>query len=205
MTIVTDALIDTAAGASSTFYRFVDVNRPLADESPEDLERIAHDIQRRANRSRNASVTAADKQHVQDTPFQPVNNVPLTPSALRRSEVLRADQEHFRTGDRVKVVLGTFIGQVGRIAFVNDDNTAAVDLNVASPNLNDPEMVKRLDIPTEEMRKCFLPGDFVVIMLGKHKGVQGFIVQIDERSVAIYQRDPRSQSRMLSDEVGNEV
>ena len=200
MTIITDAVIETVASASRTFYRFVDINhRPLADESPEDLERIAHDIQRRANRSRNAPVTAADEQHVQDT-----NNMPLTPSAPRRSEVLHADQEHFRTGDRVKVVLGTFIGQVGRIAFVNDDNTAAVDLNVANPNLNDP-VAKRLDIPTEEMRKFFLPGDFVVIMLGEHKGVQGFIVQMDEPSVAIYQRDPRSQSRMLSEEVGNEV
>ena len=206
--ITIDALIDTGASASSTFYRSVNVNHSQADESPEDLERIANDIQRRENRSRNVPVMVDEMQHdkiVQDKSFQPVRNMLLTlpSSILRYSEVLRTDQVQFRTGDRIKVVLGTFMGQVGRIALVNDHNTASVDLIVSDSN--DPEMTKRLDIHTTEIRKLFLPGDFVVALLGKHRGVQGFIVQMDDYRVSIYQRGPRSHSNMLSEEVGSEV
>jgi transcription elongation factor len=95
------------------------------------------------------------------------------------------------------------VGQVGLIALVNDDNTASVDLNVTNPN--DSEMTKRWDIHTKEFRKFFLPGDFVVVLLGEHKGVQGFIVQMDDHNAAIYQRGPRSGSSLLFEEMGNEV
>jgi hypothetical protein len=80
MTIITDALIDTGASASSTFYHSVNVNHPLADESPEDLERIANDIQRREKHSRNVPVVV-DEQHdeiVQYKSFQPVRNMLLS-------------------------------------------------------------------------------------------------------------------------------
>jgi transcription antitermination factor NusG len=196
-------LTDTAANASSTFYRSVD--HPLADDS-ENLEAIARDVQRRANRSRNVPVAVADEQleHAETTPFQSVRNMLLTPSSIKRLEVSRTDRVQFRTGDRVKVVLGTFVGHVGRIALVNDDNTASVDFDVTNPN--DQEIAKRVDTHTTEIRKLFLPGDFVVVLLGKHRGVRGFIVQMDDNRVSIFQRGPKSRSGIvLFEEVGSEV
>lgn len=80
------------------------------------------------------------------------------------------------TGDRIKVITGTFIGLSGRVVDLKDDNTVVFETNDA----------KRHETYTSEIRKYFSRGDYVRVLEGDLHGKEGFIIELGSNSAVIF-------------------
>jgi ribosomal protein L24 len=106
-----------------------------------------------------------------------------------------------RVGDWVRVVSGSFIGMVGEIVEVlamtvrvsgkkKDGGWEDIDDFVANgkarrPNWGNSQGETR-EVLTRDIRKAFETGDFVQVIHGEYRGLEGFLVRLDADFVTIY-------------------
>jgi ribosomal protein L24 len=98
-----------------------------------------------------------------------------------------------RTWDTVKVVSGALQGLLGHVIDVSEGHNVLIE----SDELHAPQTVKAW-----ELRKMFGRGDFVRAVCGEHRGVEGFIVDMDSTTVSVYQfaRDTPNRLRVRTGE-----
>lgn len=109
--------------------------------------------------------------------------------------------EPIKVGDWVRVVSGALIGFVGEIVDVSDMTLKISgrkkdghweDTDVLLPN----EATRRpkwggsqrdiREVLTRDVRKAFEPGDFVQVMSGKDRGLEGFLVDVEDEFGIVY-------------------
>jgi transcription antitermination factor NusG len=81
--------------------------------------------------------------------------------------------------DRIEVIAGELRGLGGRLVDLGQHGIGTIRSDSA---------VDVQDIRTSELRKKFKLGDHVHVLLGEHRGAEGFIVEIDEESCVLYCR-----------------
>jgi transcription elongation factor SPT5 len=81
--------------------------------------------------------------------------------------------------DRVRVVLGQYKGVIGRIVAIEDKNLIVVQ----AENL---PTLGRITVPVCEVHRRLITGDYVEVLNGEHRGVEGFIVYIDCGCATVY-------------------
>jgi transcription elongation factor SPT5 len=81
--------------------------------------------------------------------------------------------------DRVRVVLGQYKGVIGRIVAIEDNNL----IDVQAENL---PTLGRITVPVCEVHRKLVTGDYVEVLNGEHRGVEGFIVNIDCGCAVVY-------------------
>jgi len=108
-------------------------------------------------------------------------------------EAVCAGLVKLRVSDRVQVVSGPFQGLSGQLVDVEDHHTMIFE----SERLPSGQRVQ-----TWEIRKMFLRGDFVRVVCGEHRGVKGFIVDMDQSSAFIYRQVGQTLYRQ---DIGSEV
>jgi transcription elongation factor len=86
-------------------------------------------------------------------------------------------------GNKIKVAYGPLSGLEGHIMDTHDDDTITF-LPVDSQRYGSlqPQRVK-----ISEVRKKFSKGDYVRVIHGRHNRAEGFIVDMNDRCVSIYQ------------------
>jgi len=82
-----------------------------------------------------------------------------------------------RASDRVRIVAGALKGTAGYVTEIKDNHVIIVE----SADLPAPQHMR-----TWEVCKRFDLGDFVRAVCGEHRGVEGFIVDIDNDHAVIY-------------------
>jgi hypothetical protein len=85
-----------------------------------------------------------------------------------------------RVGNNIEVHAGSLAGLEGCITEIHQDNTISFELHGADHDHANPVRVR-----ASEVRKKFRQSDFVQIVHGGHKGLEGFIVRIDDDCAVI--------------------
>ena len=88
-----------------------------------------------------------------------------------------------RIGDRVRVVRGEGMGQVGYLVDVKEYGVVEVRLSAEiNANLNQD---LQLELPTHYTVRAFQVGDYVRVRHGIHTGVRGHVVEIDKKILKV--------------------
>jgi len=94
-----------------------------------------------------------------------------------------------RVGDKVQVVSGSFKGGWGTMAEIKETSVCLFWKG-------DGRDIR--EVLTRDIRKLFHLGDFVQVLIGPHRGVQGFIVHLEADLVVLYK--PNTTIRRVLDE-----
>lgn len=81
-----------------------------------------------------------------------------------------------KSGDRVRVIRGAYIGTLGEI-------TEVLDMTVKVFNREKDEVI---EIPTPDVRRAFTLADYVKVTHGLNRGIEGFVVALDDHCVSIF-------------------
>ena len=101
----------------------------------------------------------------------------------------------FQADDRIEVIAGELRGLRGRLAGLGPHGTSTI--------LSD-SMIEPQDVRTSELRKKFYLGDRVHVKFGDHQNMEGFIINISDKSATLY-CCPDGQRYSTRDVPGNEV
>lgn len=93
-------------------------------------------------------------------------------------KALKAGTVPLSIGNRIKVIVGTFMGLTGRVVEIKVDNTVVFETD---------DMIRH-EVFNLEICKYFIRGDYVRVLRGEFSGKEGFIVGLDRNSVVIYER-----------------
>lgn len=85
-----------------------------------------------------------------------------------------------RVGDKVQVVLGSFKGGWGTTMEIKETSVCLFWKG-------DEHDIR--EVLTRDIRKLFRLGDFVQVLYGPHRGVQGFIVSLEADLVVLYKQN----------------
>lgn len=97
-------------------------------------------------------------------------------------------------GDNIQVISGTLQGMIGEISEVLD-----MTVKFTVPG----DIGGALEVLTRNVRKNFKIGDFVQVVHGPDRGLEGFLVHLDEISATIFHQSSRSDT--LDGASGKEV
>ncbi|VEU20926.1 DEKNAAC101887 [Brettanomyces naardenensis] len=94
----------------------------------------------------------------------------------------------FQPNDRVIVISGEQTGMHGHVVSAAQDKIVRVILEDAKGT------TEEVDVPSQALRKVFLPGDYVTVVHGVHSGEGGMIVRVGDQQVTL-----------VSDQTGQDV
>jgi ribosomal protein L24 len=103
-------------------------------------------------------------------------------------KILNAMSARLEVDDRVRIVAGTFRGLVGHVIDVHEDKTISFSYNSLPSH-------SIATVSYWEVHRIFQLGDHVEVHCGEHKGLEGFIVVMDDSSAVIYVREGEAQSQ----------
>ena len=95
-------------------------------------------------------------------------------------------------GDRILVNSAEHVDVSGRIVEVDEDDIITFVTDLPSSEI--------LQVPTRNIKRFLMKGDYVRVCLGKHKGIEGYIVEKLASTAILYVR-----SGLLSQDAGYEV
>ena len=97
-------------------------------------------------------------------------------------------------GDKVKIIAGDLKGLYGTVIEVNEN---AVKVQPIAEIYN----FESIDFLTCEIVKVFMLGDHVEILHGKHKGLTGSVIKVDDNIAYIISEDNKEEMQVLVNDV----
>jgi ribosomal protein L24 len=109
---------------------------------------------------------------------------------------LRSILDPVQVGQRIEVIAGELVGLRGQVVRIHDDGT----LVFASDDQDED-----IQVPIQHVSKLLKLGDYVQVVLGPHRGAEGYVVALSDNTAVIYQRRLISQLCNQREEPGEQV
>lgn len=135
--------------------------------------------------------------HVTGLSIEGINATPQELEPFRGCEIWDKAAKHIspiKIGDRVRIVSGTFVGMEGEISDVLD-MTVKVKVTGKEGDIR--------EVLTRDVRRAFKVGDFVQVVHGLDRGLEGFLVHLEGDTVAIFVLPPEDSNVLVNE--GREV
>jgi transcription elongation factor SPT5 len=114
-------------------------------------------------------------------------------------ECLEARLCELHVGDRASVILGTYYRLKGRITTIHENSIVSIQVYDFMLELD------TVDVHISEINKYFTHGDLVGVHYGLHRGAEGLVIDLINRTAVIYVRKFISLYGELREQPGEEV
>jgi transcription elongation factor SPT5 len=127
--------------------------------------------------------------------FQNAESDPRKREKMMQNLSMATDQsrrlhKHIEKGDEVKIVAGDMLGFTGKVIEINNE-AIKVDFSM-HPGFSEPVLVH-----PSELVKLFKIGDQVEILTGRHKGLSGTVIKLDDKMAHLITDDNKEEIMVL--------
>lgn len=140
--------------------------------------------------NKNLLPTYEEVQVFQNAEADPRKREKMMQSLSMATDQSRRLHKHIEKGDEVKIVAGDMLGFTGKVIEISNE-AIKVDFSM-HPGFSEPVLVH-----PSELVKLFKIGDQVEILTGRHKGLSGTVIKLDDKMAHLITDDNKEEIMVL--------